>query len=143
MHKYPHSHTRSDRGTIWLLPHADTLGMAASLACLIHCLGMPVLLLFLPALSSRLAHDDLTHYFLAAFVTAFCLLGILPGYRTHNRKSVLSMMAVGLLLVLFATFAASLLIGERFEAPIITVGNLLVVAAHYRNRKLLTCAHAH
>ena len=143
MHTHRQSHTRSNRGTIWLLPHADALGMAASVACMIHCLAMPVLLVVLPAWSSRFVHDDMTHYFLAAFVTAFCLMGILPGYLKHSRKSVLAMMVVGLSLVLFATFAAALLIGERFEAPIITIGNLLVVAAHYLNRKLLCCAHAH
>jgi hypothetical protein len=137
-----HSHqTRCDRGSLWLLPYADTLGIFASIACLIHCLALPALLFLAPAFSRFAVHDDRTHVFLAAFVVSFCLLGILPGYLRHAQKKVLMMMLGGLSLVLFATFSSALLLGETWEIPLITVGNLLVVAAHYNNRKLLSCSH--
>jgi hypothetical protein len=143
MLKQHHHHhlPRSSKGALSLLPCADTLGMAASVLCLVHCLALPAILLLAPALSAGLTHDDRTHYCLAMFVTMFCLLGILPGYLQHSQKNVLCMMILGLSMVLFATFASAIMLGERFEIPIITVGNLLVVAAHYRNRKLLTCSH--
>jgi MerC mercury resistance protein len=136
-----HLATSSHNGSLWLLPHADVLGMAASLICMIHCLAMPFVLTLAPSLAPGLVHDERTHYFLAMFVTAFCLFGILPGYVRHNRKNVLYTMLAGLTLVLFATFVVGYTFGERFEIPIITIGNLLVVAAHYRNRQLLACCH--
>jgi hypothetical protein len=141
MRKHSHHTARSKSGAVWLLPHADTLGMIASLACLVHCVAMPLLLMAMPALAPNYIHNDYTHFFLAFFVASFCLLGILPGYLRHSRMNVLVLMVTGLSLVLFATFAASLVLGERFEMPIITAGNLLVVLAHYRNRRLLACNH--
>jgi hypothetical protein len=137
-----HTHSRSTSGsTLPFVYSVDSLGIFASTLCLIHCLALPLLLLAMPAIGGRWLHSDCTHYVLAFFVTAFCLLGIVPGYLRHSQKLVLFMMAGGLSLVLFATFACTLLLGERWEVPFITLGNLLVVSAHMRNRSLLTCTH--
>ncbi len=134
-------HTRRSGGFFSLLPCADTLGICASMLCLVHCAVLPLAISLLPALGGKFIHDDRTHFFLVFFVLAFCLFGILPGYVRHARKNVLFFMLSGVSLVLFATFLAAGTIGERFEIPIITVGNLLVVLAHWRNRALLSCQH--
>jgi hypothetical protein len=47
-------------------------------------------------------------------------------------------MLLGVSLVLFATFAANRMLGGYWEMPIITIGNFIVVAAHLRNRKLVS-----
>lgn len=137
----PADNRRRQGGFLRLLPCADTLGICASTLCLIHCLAVPLAIALLPALAGKFVHDDRTHYFLAFFVAAFCILGVLPGYLRHSRLNVLLLMIVGLSLVLFATFLTGSALGERFEIPIITAGNLCVVAAHWRNRKLLACQH--
>jgi hypothetical protein len=122
------------------MPSGDTLGIIASGLCLVHCLLLPLVVLALPALGSHVMHDDRTHYFLAFFVTIFCLTAVVPGYLRHSDKWVLTSMTAGLCLVLFATFASAML-GELWEIPLITAGNLLVVGAHLQNRKLLACTH--
>ncbi len=124
-----------------LVPSVDTLGMAVSSLCLVHCLVMPFLVMLLPALGSFYSHDDRTHYLLAGFVLAFCLLAVVPGYMRHNSKLVLALMVGGLSLVLFATFAVHFTFGEMWEIPLITVGNLVVVAAHRFNQRLCRCQH--
>jgi hypothetical protein len=118
----------------------DTLGIVASSLCVVHCLAMPVLLLALPSMTAQMLESDYTHVVLAGAVTAFCILAIVPGYMRHSNKSVLALMLAGLSLVLTATFCLHLLGHDGLEMPIITVGNLLVVFAHLRNRRLL---HAH
>ncbi len=118
---------------------ADVLGIVVSTLCLIHCLLLPVLALALPSLGVHFLHDDSTHYFLAFFVATFCIVAVVPGYLRHNNKRVLTIMLSGLGLVLFATFAHATL-GENWEMPLITAGNLLVVSAHFFNRKLLASA---
>jgi hypothetical protein len=120
--------------------NADTLGIAASALCVVHCLALPLVAIALPALASRIGDDHLTHAILALFVVAFCLFAIIPGYRTHRHYAVLAGMASGVTLVLFATFCADSMLGQYWEMPIITVGNFLVVAAHLQNRRLLTRA---
>jgi hypothetical protein len=119
----------------------DALGIFASLLCLVHCLAVPVVVLLLPSLGAQVLHNDCTHYLLAFFVTLFCLTAVVPGYLRHSDKRVLGGMMVGLALVLFATFASTFMLGESWEMPLITAGNLLVVGAHVHNRKLLTCRH--
>ena len=138
-----HASHRSNKGVFGALPCADTLGIAASTLCMIHCVALPFLIAFLPGIFGTFVHSDWTHVILAFFVASFCLLGILPGFLRHSERSVLLLMVVGLSLVLFATFASSLILNGRFELPLMTAGNLMVVAAHYRNRKLLHSVHSH
>jgi hypothetical protein len=117
--------------------NADTLGIAASTLCVVHCLALPLVALALPALASRLGNDHITHAVLALFVVAFCFFAIVPGYRRHKHGAVLAGMLTGVGLVLFATFGAESMFGPYSEMPLITIGNFMVVAAHLRNRKLL------
>lgn len=138
MHTIKQSHV-SHQANNFRLPYADALGIAASTLCLIHCLVLPFVVMLLPALGANFVHDDRTHYFLAFFVTAFCLMGIVPGYLRHSRRQVLLLMLSGLTMVLFATFASAHLMGEMWEIPLITAGNLMVVGAHLTNRRLLSC----
>jgi hypothetical protein len=128
-----------NRSGIVYAPTLDTLGVAASSLCLVHCLLMPLVILMLPALSASIVHNEATHYLLAVFVTIFCLTAVVPGYLRHSRKEVLFLMLVGLSLVLFATFVAGPVLGESWEVPLISVGNLLVVGAHVFNRRLCSC----
>jgi hypothetical protein len=92
----------------------------------------------MPGLSGSLLHDETTHYLLAFFVLTFCVSAIVPGFMKHGRLPVLALMMVGLSLVLFATFFAHPLLGESAEVPLITVGNLMVIASHLLNRKQLS-----
>jgi hypothetical protein len=119
----------------------DTLGIAASLLCMVHCLAVPIVVMTLPTLGANVLHNDCTHYLLAFFVTVFCVTAVVPGYLRHSDKRVLAGMVGGLALVLFATFSSALMLGETWEMPLITIGNLLVVGAHVFNRKLLACSH--
>lgn len=133
-----HNQVRNDSLRL-KMPNLDALGMFASALCLVHCLVLPFVFMLLPTLGSHFVHDDRTHYCLAFFVTAFCLTAVVPGYLRHSNKRVLISMAIGLSLVLFGTFATTIT-GERWELPLITVGNVLVVLAHFLNRRLLaTC----
>lgn len=119
----------------------DALGIFASAVCMVHCLALPFLMAALPFTSKWLGQDNV-HYLLAGWVLLFCLVAIVPGYRKHRQTNTLICMLVGLTLVLTATFGTALGLGlaGSFEIPMITLGNLLVITAHWRNRSL---NHAH
>ncbi|MDR3612211.1 MAG: MerC domain-containing protein [Candidatus Obscuribacterales bacterium] len=117
----------------------DTLGIVASTLCLIHCAAMPLVITFLPILGLRFLEGHAAHHFLAGFVVAFALLAIVPGYLKHRKTSVLLSMLAGVGIVLLATFGADRLFSENLELPLITVGNLIVVMTHLRNRGLCKC----
>lgn len=113
----------------------DMFGMLAGIACLIHCLLLPTVLSILPTLAIIHLGHDLTHVLLFFWVALFSV-SILLGYRKHHQKTVLSLMFVGLCLVMTATFHHFLGLSETFELPVITLGNLMLVAAHFLNRRI-------
>jgi membrane-bound acyltransferase YfiQ involved in biofilm formation len=122
----------------------DALGIFASALCMVHCLALPFFMAALPFAMSWLGHDNV-HYLLAGWVFLFCLAAIVPGYLKHRQTNILILMLVGLSLVLTATFGMHFGLSESLEIPMITVGNLLVIAAHWRNRSLnsahINCHH--
>ena len=119
----------------------DMLGIAASTICLIHCLAMPFLIGLLPLFGWQFLSGKLAHQVLAAFVFSFALFGIVPGYLKHHKKPVLLAMLVGLSLVATATFICGTILSENLELPMITVGNLILVATHWHNHHLASCKH--
>ena len=121
----------------------DNLGMAASTICLIHCLLMPFVITMLPIVGWQCLESKHAHHILAAFVFAFALFAIVPGYLKHRRTSILVSTIVGLSLVLVATFVCGYILPESLELPLITAGNLILVATHWQNRKLTACDHSH
>ena len=122
----------------------DSLGIFASAVCMVHCLALPLIMAALPLTTTWLGHDNV-HYLLAGWVLLFCLAAIVPGYLKHRQLNILICMLVGLGLVLAATFGLHLGLAESLEIPMITLGNMLVILAHWRNRILnhahVTCHH--
>lgn len=121
----------------------DNMGMAASTICLIHCLLMPFIVSILPILGCQFLTGPNAHHALAAFVFAFALFAVVPGYLKHKHILVLISMLTGLSLVLIASFASGRILPEYIELPLITTGNLILVATHWQNRKLSACGHRH
>lgn len=62
----------------------DRLGIAASLACAIHCLIAPFLLLVLPVAGTAWSHP-VVHWVLAALVIPLAIFVIFRGARQHKR----------------------------------------------------------
>ena len=98
---------------------------------------MPLLIGILPALGLTFLQGHAAHQLLAFFVVGFALAAVLPAYLKHRRVTVLASMIIGIGLVLLATFGSGTLFPESYELPLITVGNLLVVVTHWRNRHLV------
>jgi hypothetical protein len=121
----------------------DTMGMAASTICLVHCLLMPFVISMLPIWGWQILAGKGAHHALAAFVFAFALFAVVPGYIKHKHLSILISMITGLSLVVIATFACGANLPESLELPMITLGNLILVASHWQNRHLAACGHRH
>lgn len=114
----------------------DSLGIFTSAVCLVHCLGLPLAVLLLPSLG--IAHDESTHLFLAGWVLLFALFALRSALKKENWH-VVCFILCGLSAVLIATFSSMIGLSTDVEAPLITVGNLLVIAGHYQNRQPGCC----
>lgn len=111
----------------------DGVALGVSIGCLVHCVGMPVLLALMPALGGVIGLPEWLH--LAAFSMAVpaSALAMRTGYRRHGRALPALLGAKGLLLL-----GLGLLSGASFatETGLTVCGSVLLVVAHIRNWQL-------
>lgn len=121
------------------LTNTDAFGITASTICAIHCIATPVALAFLPAYAGETWESPLVHQLCAGAVAIFCVLAAVQGYRKHLDWKVVSPLAVGLLLVVAATFLLPES-WEVYESPILCTGSAALVIGHIWNlRRLALC----
>lgn len=121
----------------------DNLGIIASAVCLVHCLALPFLIALLPVLGLQFLETHESHLYIAGFIWIFALFAIVPGYLKHKKVPILVGMVLGLGLVTFAVLAGHTFFGERGELICLVVGNLILVAVHWKNRGLCKCGTDH
>lgn len=114
----------------------DRMAISASVLCLIHCLGMPLLLVALPLLSSTFMAGEDFHRFLVVFVLPISVIALFIGCRRHKDRGVLVLGSLGLLgLVSTALFGHDLL-GETGERAATVVSGVTSALGHLRNDRL-------
>lgn len=88
----------------------DRLGIGASLACAIHCMAAPFMLLLLPAAGATWSHPAV-HWILAILVLPLALWVIFNGYRKHGRRRALVAAGIGSAMIV-AGLIAPMVISE-------------------------------
>jgi uncharacterized membrane protein HdeD (DUF308 family) len=114
----------------------DVVGIGASVLCTIHCVLLPIVLAFAPALSHFLPGSEAIHRTLAYLLAAVGLIAFCTGYRIHRKKYVLFLLILGILGVTAGAYAGFLLPSHGWEVGITLVGSSFLIAAHYLNRTL-------
>ena len=112
----------------------------ASLLCLIHCAGLPLLLAALPMLSRIIALPESLHLWLLAFAIPASGSALLLGFRQHRAWPPLAAGGIGLALL---SVGALPLAGGRFEVPVTMAGSLCLIAAHVANWRRRHGGHRH
>lgn len=131
-----HRQSASAPGIDWL----ERAAVGASALCLIHCIGLPLLLATLPALSSFISIPESFHVWILAFAVPSSALALFTGRHHHRRAYPLIIGAIGL--ILLAT-GALVLLGGRWETPATIIGSLCLASAHVANWRLRHSSHRH
>ena len=126
----------SSSGTDWV----ERAALGASALCLVHCIGLPLLLAALPALSSLIPVPESFHVWILAFAVPTSALALITGWRHHRRAYPLTIGAAGLVLL---AIGALLLLGGRWETPVTIMGSLCLACAHIANWRLRHVRHRH
>lgn len=105
----------------------DGIGMIASCLCVVHCLGFPLLVAALPALSSVLGEGEAFHIVILAIAIPSSLFALWVGRARHFARWPLMIGVVGLA---FLTLALLEILPEI--AGTVT-GSLMLVSAHIAN----------
>ena len=108
---------------------ADRLALVASLACLLHCLALPLLFAALPALAHAFALPETFHLWMVAIAIPTSSFALLVGARGHLGTPVL----VGVLGLTLLAIGATIAGETSYEVPVTVAGALTLSAAHVLN----------
>lgn len=142
VHKQPIESSAADRPNraggasplAWLF---DGLSIGASLACLVHCLVLPLIILLLPTLATFLAVPEEFHLWALAFAVPTSVVALALGYRRHGRHRPWQLGAAGLVLLA----AGALLMPDAIaETAFTVVGALLLSLGHVLNWRVSAAA---
>lgn len=116
----------------------DGAAIGASLLCLIHCIGLPILFALLPALATiGLPSSEWLHLVLLLTAIPVSALALIGGWRQHGGIVPVMLGATGL-----AGLAAGLAFGSvpGAETALTVAGSLALALAHIGNWRRLRTA---
>lgn len=109
--------------------HLDVLAISASTLCLIHCLVLPVLIAFLPAIAEWADLGEAFHIVMLVVAVPLSGLTLFGGWRRHRAAFPMIAGAAGLgLLVLGLAFE-----GQGMGTALTVAGGLVLAVAHVAN----------
>lgn len=121
-------HARTKAGN-WL----DGFAVCASVTCMIHCLGLPLLLAALPALADRIDPGESFHAIVLSLAVPTSALALIAGWRRHRAFVPLVVGASGLILMATGIAFAGRAV---LETGITVSGSLLLAGAHIANWRM-------
>lgn len=110
----------------------DKLAISLSIACAIHCLAMPLVLLLLPSFTALALNNEALHLWMILIVLPTSVYAIFMGCKQHKRYRLIFIGFCGLALLVLA-----ILLGNEFWEKILTLlGSLIIAGGHYWNYRL-------
>ena len=111
----------------------DSLAVAFSGLCLIHCLFAPLLLSASPFFADSMIANENAHRWLLLLVVPVSMFALRGGLRRHHDRQVLIYATIGLGLLTLSAIAGVEYLGDSPEKAITTLGGLVLAFAHVRN----------
>ena len=114
----------------------DKTAIGLSLACAIHCLAFPLMIVMLPSLTAISLDGEAFHLWMVCAVIPTSLFALTLGCKRHKRYIIGGSGAVGMLLMAIAVIAGAGTLGEIGEKALTVFGALMIAVGHYWNFQL-------
>lgn len=111
----------------------DKFAIGLSLACAIHCIVLPVLLVMLPSLAALQLDDEAFHIWMVAAVLPSSIYALSMGCKQHKRYRLLFIGLIGLMLLVLALALGEERIGEMGEKTLTVIGSGFIAVGHWLN----------
>lgn len=106
----------------------DALGIAASVACAIHCALLPMVLTSLPVLGINVINNTWFEVFMILLAAAIGSYSLSHGYRKHHHhKQALYIFGLGILMLILKQLF------HPYQLWFLVPAMLLIVSAHFIN----------
>ena len=116
----------------------DKIAISFSVVCALHCLLLPIAVIFLPAISATFLGSEDFHKTLLYFVIPSSIIALSLGCKMHGKYEVYSYGVIGIGTLLFASFFGHEYLGEIGEILFTLIGAGILSFGHYKNQKLCT-----
>ncbi len=114
----------------------DKSAIGFSLACTIHCIITPFLIIMIPTLASTSLADEAFHKGLLFFVLPMSILALYKAYLHHRQSSLIAYGTLGLAIIASAGIWGHDVLGEQGEKAATILGSAIVALAHIKNIQL-------
>jgi cytochrome c biogenesis factor len=114
----------------------DRTAIALSIACAIHCLLLPVIVVMLPAIATTSVGSESFHRLLLWFVFPTSVLAVGQGCRRHKDRTVITFVFLGLGLLLGTAIFGHEFLNEEGERLATVLGATLLAFGHVCNYRL-------
>lgn len=115
----------------------DGPAIGLSFACLLHCVGLPLVIALLPAAASWLDVPETFHLFAFALALPASAVALSAGYRHHGAKAPMAFGIAGLLLLGVGALGG---VSEFVETGATLAGGGLLILGHIGNWRLRRCS---
>ena len=115
---------------------SDKTAISLSLLCAIHCLAMPLVVVFLPAIAGLAIADEAFHLWMVAAVLPVSIYALSMGCKKHKNYRVLAAGGVGLAILVATALAGHDMLGEVAEKSLTVLGACVIALGHFWNYKL-------
>ncbi len=114
----------------------DNTGACLSLACALHCMTMPLLIIVLPLIGLSFLATERAELVLITGAVALAIGSLAWGVRHHRSWRALLILIVALAFIVTSRTAVE----GSFEVVFYSIGGILLASAHLVNRHLCkTC----
>ncbi len=114
----------------------DRSAITLSALCLVHCLALPVVTVFLPSMIATAVSQEFFHSLMVICVLPISIFALTMGCKKHNKLSVAIYGGVGLASLIVAVVFGESHLGETGEKAMTAIGTLMIAFAHFQNYKL-------
>ena len=111
----------------------DGLAIAMSVACVMHCLMLPVLVVLFPILGSTVMANESFHGLLLFLIIPSSLLALYMGCRQHGDGWVLALGITGLVILAAAAALGTEALGVEGEKALTGLGGTVLAIGHWKN----------
>ena len=127
----------------------DKMGVLTSAVCIVHCIALPMILVFLPTLVLTSGHgnhtiwEEIFHFLILFAIIFFAAIAFYRGYKRHNDIRPIRYLVAGLSLVIFVITIGHEIENLYLRYGLNILGSLLLIRAHILNHICRKCDHSH
>lgn len=120
---------------------ADKTAIGLSFICTIHCLALPFIVVMLPSLAVFNLEDETYQLWMVAAVIPTSVYALTMGCKKHKKLGIMVLGAVGLAIIISATWLGHDVLGETGEKVFSVLGAVIIALGHWINYQL--CRYSH